>query len=417
MNIKYFFKNLFIKIARDKNNIFFIILLVISTIMLIGSITFNKNFNKYMAEYISKNINFRTLSVSTKKDKIDLGKEELLNIEHVQDVYSSAYDIFSTDSDFTNENLNGKINPKYLPKSTIINSLIASRFGETDKGVAIIPKDFYPDSSVYEYEINDDNIINGESLIGKQFTITYYTKKFENMKFVNDEKLTKTFTIIGVYDNKEFMNYNNDIFIPQIDMDEIVKAQIPKNDDPDIEIIQIDNYNFNVVVDSLENVEKVSNKILECNFPYAKASIEIDEEVIKTIKISCFVIAMVSIFVIILIVALYMKKKMIRESNYIGILRTLGYTKVDVKIQYLFETIITSIITYIIGCILLVIICVILKNTALNSFNYIGYNIKIYLADFIIGFIILVLTSAISSLYIIHKKLKCSIINLIESRE
>ena len=44
------------------------------------------------------------------------------------------------------------------------------------------------------------------------------------MKFVNDEKLTKTFTVIGVYDNKEFMNYNNDIFISQIDIDEIAKA-------------------------------------------------------------------------------------------------------------------------------------------------------------------------------------------------
>lgn len=417
MNIKYYLKNLFIKIARDKNNIFFIILLVISTIMLIGSITFNKNFNKYMEEYISKNINFRTLSVSNKKDEIDLGKEELLSIEHVQDVYNSAYDIFSTDSDFANEKLNGKINPKYLPKSTIINSLIGSQFGETDKNVAIIPKDFYPDSSVYEYEINNENIINGESLIGRQFTITYYTKKFENMKFVNDEQLTKTFTIIGVYDNKEFMNYNNDIFIPKIDLDEIVKAQIPKNDNPDIKIIQMDNYNFNVVVDSLENVEEVSNKILECNFPYAKSSIEIDEEVVKTIKISCFVIATVSIVVIIFIVSLYMKKKMIRESNYIGILRASGYTKADVKTQYLFETIITSIITYIIGCILLIIICVILKNTVLNSFNYMGYNIKIYLADFIIGFIILVLMSLISSLHIIHKKLKSNIINLIENME
>ena len=58
---KYHLKNLFIKITRDKNNIFFIILLVISTIMLIGSITFNKNFNEYIEENINKNINFRVL--------------------------------------------------------------------------------------------------------------------------------------------------------------------------------------------------------------------------------------------------------------------------------------------------------------------------------------------------------------------
>ena len=417
MNIKYYLKNLFIKITRDKNNIFFIILLVISTIMLIGSITFNKNFNEYVEENINKNINFRVLSVSNKQDEADLGKNELLSIEHVQDVYSSVYGTFSTDSSFANKELDGKITPQYLPKSTIIHSLIGSQIEENDTGVAIIPKDFYPDNSVYEYNIDDKNIIDGESLIGKEFTITYYTRKFENMKFVNDEKLTKTFTVIGVYDNKEFMNYNNDIFISQIDLDEIAKAKIPKNDNPDIEITQMDNYSFNVVVDSLENVESVTNKILEHKFSTVEPSMEIDEGVVKAIKISCLVIAIISIVVIILIVSLYMKKKMIRESNYIGILRASGYTKTNVTIQYLFETIITSIITYILGCILLILLCVILKNTVFNSFNYIGYNIRIFSTDFIIGFVILILTSSISSLYMIHTKLKSNIINLIESRE
>ena len=414
---KYHLKNLFIKITRDKNNIFFIILLVISTIMLIGSITFNKNFNEYIEENINKNINFRVLSVSNKQDEADLGKEELLSIEHVQDVYSSVYGTFLIDSNFANEDLDGKITPQYLPKSTVIHSLIGSQIGENDTGVAIIPKDFYPDNSVYEYNINAKNIIDGESLIGKEFTITYYTRKFENMKFVNDEKLTKTFTVIGVYDNKEFMNYNNDIFISQIDIDEIAKAKIPKNDNPDIEITQIDDYSFNVVVDSLENVESVTEKILEHNFSNVEPSMEIDEGVINTIKISCLVIAIISIAVIILIVLLYMRKKLIRESNYIGILRASGYTKTNVTIQYLFETIITSIITYIIGCILLILLCVILKNTVFNSFNYIGYNIRIFSTDFIIGFVILILTSSISSLCMIHTKLKSNIINLIESRE
>ena len=414
---KYHLKNLFIKITRDKNNIFFIILLVISTIMLIGSITFNKNFNEYIEENINKNINFRVLSVSNKQDEADLGKEELLSIEHVQDVYSSVYGTFLIDSNFANEDLDGKITPQYLPKSTVIHSLIGSQIGENDTGVAIIPKDFYPDNSVYEYNINDKNIIDGESLIGKEFTITYYTRKFENMKFVDDEKLTKTFKVIGVYDNKEFMNYNNDIFISQIDIDEIAKAKIPKNDNPDIEITQIDDYSFNVVVDSLENVESVTEKILEHNFSNVEPSMEIDEGVINTIKISCLVIAIISIAVIILIVLLYMRKKLIRESNYIGILRASGYTKTNVTIQYLFETIITSIIKYIIVCILLILLCVILKNIVFNSFNYIGYNIRIFSTDFIIGFVILILTSSISSLYMIHMKLKSNIINLIESRE
>ena len=181
MKTKFYLKNLSVKILRDRNNIFFILLLVISTIMLIGSMTFKNNIDYYIEENINKNIKFRTIQVSNKKDKSDFGKNELLNIEHVQDVYNSLYGTFSIDSDFASEKLNGKITPMYLPKSTTIHSLVGSKFDENDKEVAIIPRNFYPDSSVYNFKIDEKNIIDGESLIGKDFTVTYYTKKFENM--------------------------------------------------------------------------------------------------------------------------------------------------------------------------------------------------------------------------------------------
>ena len=255
MKTKFYLKNLSVKILRDRNNIFFILLLVISTIMLIGSMTFKNNIDYYIEENINKNIEFRTIQVSNKKDKSDFGKNELLNIEHVQDVYNSLYGTFSIDSDFASEKLNGKITPMYLPKSTTIHSLVGSKFEENDKEVAIIPKNFYPDSSVYNFKIDEKNIIDGESLIGKKFTVTYYTKKFENMRVIDDKKITKTFTIIGVYDNKEMMNFNNEIFIPEKDLNEISRARTPQNDNPDIIISQFDDYGFNVVVDNLQNIE------------------------------------------------------------------------------------------------------------------------------------------------------------------
>ena len=56
MKTKFYLKNLSVKILRDRNNIFFILLLVISTIMLIGSMTFKNNIDYYIEENINKNI-------------------------------------------------------------------------------------------------------------------------------------------------------------------------------------------------------------------------------------------------------------------------------------------------------------------------------------------------------------------------
>ena len=417
MKTKFYLKNLSVKILRDRNNIFFILLLVISTIMLIGSMTFKNNIDYYIEENINKNIKFRTIQVSNKKDKSDFGKNELLNIEHVQDVYNSLYGTFSIDSDFASEKLNGKITPMYLPKSTTIHSLVGSKFDENDKEVAIIPRNFYPDSSVYNFKIDEKNIIDGESLIGKKFTVTYYTKKFENMRVIDDKKITKTFTIIGVYDNKEMMNFNNEIFIPEKDLNEISRARTPQNDNPDIIISQFDDYGFNVVVDNLQNIENVTETIYKHNFLNVDSKTEIDKTTVDQIKFSCYIISTTSIIVIILIIFLYIKKKAINESTFIGIYRASGYTKKDIKTLYIFETLITCICTYILGAILSIVMCFIFKNTIFRAITYVGYDIKIYLMDFVISFIIIVLVSLISSIYIINKKLKCSIIDLIESRE
>lgn len=417
MKLRHHLKSILTKILRDTNNIYFIILLVISTILLIGSLSFKNNINGYIEQNINKNINFRTIQVSSKKEEEDLGKSELLNIEHVSDVYSSAYSMCSVDSNLANEDLDGKITLKYLPNSTTIHTLKGAQFSENDTAFAIIPKKFYPDSSVNNLKIDEKNIIDGEDLIGKTIKIKYYTQKFQNMKISNDEEIQKTFTIIGVYDNKEFMNFNNEIFVPRIDIDEITKAKIPKTDNTNITITQISDYGLNVVVDNLENLDNVIQKIYKQDFSNVEKSVEIDETMINMIRISCYILTGISIIAIIFIISLYIRKKMIRESSFIGILRASGYSKTDIKIQYIYEILTTSAITYILGVIISIIICFILKNTMFSSLKYIGYNITLYPLDITITFIIITLTSIICSICLINKKLKCNIIDLIESRE
>lgn len=406
---------IFLKIFREKNNIFFIVVLILSTIFLICSLTFINNLNCFIEENINKNISFRTISVSNKQDKDDLGESELLNMDHVIDVYTSAYNMTYVESDFKSENLDGKIELTYLPKSTIINTLVGSQFTEDDQNVAIIPKKFYPDSSASNYKINKNNIIDGQSLLGKEITIRYNTYIFENMNLVIDETLTKKFLVVGVYDNKEMMNYNNQVFISRKDIDEMAMAKIPQNSNSEIQIST--NYTFNVVVDSLENIQTVMNKMAESGFTNIEVSVEIDRNMIDTIKNSCYIISIISIIVITFIIILYIKKKIIKESNFLGVLRTFGYSKKVIIKQYIFEILLTNCITYIIGIIILLLMYIILKNTVFVSLSYIGFNVKMYYKDFLVSLIIIILTSIIISAYFINRKLKEDIINLIESRE
>ncbi len=411
-----YLKNILIKIIRD-NNIYFIFILVVSTILLITSLSFKNNVNDYIEENINRNINFRTMQVSNKKEQEDLGKKELLEIENVIDVYSSAYSTSTVDSSFANEKLDGKIVLTYLQQSTMIHTLTGSSFDNNDKSVAIIPKEFYPDSSIDDLKINEEELINGEKLLGQTLTIKYYTRKFENMKLVNDTEIEKDFTIVGVYDNREFMNLNNQIFVSQKDLNEIVENKIPKSSEDGVQIIQTSDYLFNVVVNNVNNVENVKQKMIEKGFTNIQNAAEIDNTMVKTIKLICYIIATISILSMFIIIILYIRKKLIKESTYIGTLRTLGYTRNIIKKQYLMEVLLTTTISYGIGAIISIILINILKNTILISLNYIGFIIKLYIRDFLLTFIIIIIISTIFSILMIKNKINKDIINLIESRE
>lgn len=411
-----YLKNILIKIIRD-NNIYFIFILVVSTILLITSLSFKNNVNDYIEENINRNINFRTMQVSNKKEQEDLGKKEILEIENVIDVYSSAYSTSTVDSSFANEKLDGKIVLTYLPQSTMIHTLTGSSFDNNDKSVAIIPKEFYPDSSIDDLKINEEELINGEKLLGQTLTIKYYTRKLENMKLVNDTEIEKDFTIVGIYDNREFMNLNNQIFVSQKDLNEIVENKIPKSSEDGVQIIQTSDYLFNVVVNNVNNVENVKQKMIEKGFTNIQNAAEIDNTMVKTIKLICYIIATISILSMFIIIILYIRKKLIKESTYIGTLRTLGYTRNIIKKQYLMEVLLTTTISYGIGAIISIILINILKNTILISLNYIGFIIKLYIRDFLLTFIIIIIISTIFSILMIKNKINKDIINLIESRE
>ena len=91
MNFGEFFKNTFIGVFRDKRKLFYVVVLLFCSLISFFILTFKKNFDMYVNESMTKNIGFRTLSVSPKQDKEDLGLSELISLDHVVDVYTYIY--------------------------------------------------------------------------------------------------------------------------------------------------------------------------------------------------------------------------------------------------------------------------------------------------------------------------------------
>ena len=148
MNFGEFFKNTFVGIFRDKRKLFYVVVLLFCSLIAFSILTFKNNFDVYVNETITRNIGFRTLSVSPKQDKEDLGLSELIFLDHVVDVYSFMYGTMSVDSSFKNENIEGTIELLYGSPDIQPNVIMGRGFESDDSNVAICSNIFYPDSSV-----------------------------------------------------------------------------------------------------------------------------------------------------------------------------------------------------------------------------------------------------------------------------
>ena len=67
MNIKSYFKIAVLNIFRDKKKVYFILVMLICTILALGVLTF-RAFSKHISDSINRNIGFRVIDVVPKLD-------------------------------------------------------------------------------------------------------------------------------------------------------------------------------------------------------------------------------------------------------------------------------------------------------------------------------------------------------------
>ncbi len=370
-----------LRIKRHKENIYFILIMAIFTIILLTALNVYYNINSFIAKSINSNIGFRTISVSPKFDYDDLGQDELSKINHVIEVYSSFYDSAVIESDLTINGLDGKVELLYGTNNTIPDIVYGTTI--TKKGETVCPINFYPDSSVYSSKINESKILPNEKYLNKTFNVKYYSYEFIGNRLVEKDEFIKSLKIVGFYDNKKNLNFNNQCYVLPEDMKDVRNATI------------IDDSNsstpyFSVVVDDVTNVKYVENELQKLKYTNFETKNMIDSELINIISLSCLITLILVVLIVIFISGFYTKKRMINEMKFIGVLKVCGYDSKLIHRLYFYQTLIINSISSLLGFIIFTFGFSIIKNKFLNIFKNVGIIFSISMFSILLTFLIVV---------------------------
>ena len=370
-----------LRIKRHKENIYFILIMAIFTIILLTALNVYYNINSFIDKSINSNIGFRTISVSPKFDYDDLGQDELSKINHVIEVYSSFYDSAVIESDLTINELDGKVELLYGTNNTIPDIVYGTTI--TKKGETVCPINFYPDSSVYSSKINESKILPNEKYLNKTFNVKYYSYEFIGNRLVEKDEFIKSLKIVGFYDNKKNLNFNNQCYVLPEDMKDVRNATI------------IDDSNsstpyFSVVVDDVTNVKYVENELQKLKYTNFETKNLIDSELINIISLSCLITLILVVLIVIFISGFYTKKRMINEMKFIGVLKVCGYDSKLIHRLYFYQTLIINSISSLLGFIIFTFVFSIIKNKFLNIFKNVGIIFSISMFSILLTFLIVV---------------------------
>lgn len=397
-----------LRIKRHKENIYFILIMAIFTIILLTALNVYYNINSFIDKSINSNIGFRTISVSPKFDYNDLGQDELSKINHVIEVYSSFYDSAVIESDLTINGLDGKVELLYGTNNTIPDIVYGTTI--TKKGETVCPINFYPDSSVYSSKINESKILPNEKYLNKNFNVKYYSYEFIGNRLVEKDEFIKSLKIVRFYDNKKNLNFNNQCYVLPEDMKDVRNATI------------IDDSNsstpyFSVVVDDVKNVKYVENELQKLKYTNFETKNLIDSELINIISLSCLITLILVVLIVIFISGFYTKKRMINEMKFIGVLKVCGYDSKLIHQLYFYQTLIINSISSLLGFVIFTFGFSIIKNKFFNIFKNVGITFSISMFSVLLTFLIVVGLSLIFTTFRTIKLTNKKIRDLIQSWE
>lgn len=406
-----------LKISRNKKNIYFIFLLIISTLILLLTLTFHTFYFRNLDDSFNKNIYSKSLAVFPNTEDLikygvdyDYNFEQILNIKHVLEIYNSSHGVADVEVlKYKNNVYNGIVSLVYGSINTLPKNIIGKTINENDTGVAICPTLFYPGyaSSLYN---NDQKYIDGKEILNTSFDVDLdiWTQVDGKIKKTG-EQYKKTFKITGLYETKETLMTPNTCYISAKDIIELSTTILGDSNARSLS-------GTVVIVDSRENIDYVMKEISNLGFMVETQS-GIDDGLIATIKIICWGIVGIVILALTMLSILYVKKKVINNSVDIGLLKTIGFRNGEIKKINTFQILYISFVSYIIGLVIFEIIIIFINIFYKNFLIY--NNVIIYksFTSYIVAFSIILLIPVIIDYLFINKKVNENTVILIKGKK
>ena len=404
----------FTKAIRNKKNIYFIVILAICTVTILGAIYYRTTFLKRI-EY-SENHNFRSYSVFAPDQEYEkyfedknyiIDFDKILDIDHVEDIYDFKYNhgVAYTDT-YKNNKYTGTLWLKYGSDATLPKNVEGKRFYANDTGVAICSKYFYPSNGENINYFDKNMFLKTDDIINKTFNIKREIVEKKDEKSETTGIYRKDFKIIGVFDPLDTNDKMNTCYISPLDAIDFYESVNKTEEDYSLTPM-------NVIIDSVDNIKYVTNELTKMGFSFSpNAYIEYND--IINIKYISNLIIMITLFAIMILTILYVDKKNINEQYEIGLLKSLGYKNKDIQLIKFMEMIWITIISFIIGLLLIGITLFIINTIFKNYLIY--HHIIIYhnVIPYILVFGIIVLLPLASNYYCTYKNSKKKVINMIK---
>lgn len=354
--IKHGIKNLRV---NKKRNLFITLASSIGIIGITLSLFLGDGVKNYINDLITSKTNPNVYNLTSKNIYYD---DDLINkinnIKHIDKVYKEITINVSNINDNTLSYLDGINNPKVKigdNKELIVNKSLAKKINKNYKEVigTIVSLTFVDNYKVFNEKIKISGISedSGVDMIDERYNSTISYSRLEEI----------------------YKKYN----------------------------IPLKPNNLSIKIDSKNNIDYIKDKLKELKID-AKTNEDLYKELTKYLDIATFILSTFSfssLFVSIIMITIIINITILERVKEIGLLRSIGYSKIDIKNIFRSETISIGLCIWVFSIYISTILIKIIKNIVYNKFNINlkSNNIKYYIISLFISLLVTYISSIIPS--------------------
>lgn len=377
-SIKFGIRNIFNNLKRN------ILISLASSIGIIG-IVISLYIGDGVKDFIDKEIN-------------DKANPKILDIK--KKGTNELYEVDYFDYDDIN-NISNIKNIDYLYKQAIYTNSVSINYN--NKKYDLVTFSSYNsisnDDIIYGSIPNDNEIVISEYLASKMSSLSNYSDIIgKNIDlYIVDNSGTEPFMInevvkiSGIY-KREKISFIADSMYAYISYNSLNNIYL-KNNKPLLST------NISIEVDKIENIDRVKMDINKLNFECTSSS-NLLNDIYNYLDIATFVLSsfsFISLVVSSIMIMIIMHINVVERTKEIGILRSLGARKKDIKRIFRCEALVLGLIIGLISNILSNLLSILLKNIIYDSFkiNFISIKLSFMIFGILLSIIICIISSLI----------------------